>query len=457
MLCHERKMIKTKNIKITNLLVNTENFRFEPVKSQQEAIDKLVEAQGVKLVSLAEDIMENGLNPNDKIQVCQSHHDETKYNVLEGNRRTVSLKLLFNPDILDNKFSGIKKKFKKLHKKYKDKLISEIECNCYDDPKDAEHWIGIKHGYGGSGIGTEKWDVYSKTRYEEEVLGKSNIVSQVINLLKSSSHVSKEIKENISNIKLTNLHRLISDPEVRAFLGLEYKKGVLTSKIDEKELAKGLEKVALDCLDPKFKVINIYSKEDRKDYIENFPKKSTPDKSKKPVEEKPKEDDSKKSSSTSASNKQRRNTTQRKKLIPSSCKIYIKNPKTNAIYHELQKLDVERYTNAASVLFRVFVELSLDSFLEDKKMIKGPSATKERLRLDEKLGKVESYLSSKKIIDAAISKGIKVATANSNHLLGIDTWHAYVHNTRFSPSAKDLITTWDNIQTFIEKLWEELK
>jgi len=434
-------MIKTKNIKITNLLVNPENFRFEPVESQQEAINIIVIEQGVKLVNLAEDIMEYGLNPNDKIQVCQSHHDETKYIVLEGNRRTVSLKLLFNPDILNTDYSLLKEKFKKLHRKYKDKLITEIECNCYNDSKDAEHWIGIKHGYGNNGVGTEKWDAHAKTRYGEDVLGKkSGLVSQTINFLKNSPYISKEIKENISNIKLTNLNRLISDPYVREFLGLEYKNGILKSMIDEKELAKGLQKMALDCLNPNFKVRNIYTKEDRRDYVEIFPKVSTPDKSKKSTEEKSNGEDSKNSDTTS--NKQARRSRQRKKLIP---------------YNELQKINVEIYPNAVSVLFRVFIELSFDTFLEEKKMIKGPSATKERLRLDEKANKVITYLTCKKIIDTAFSKGIRVDMTNSNNILGVDTWHAYIHNNRFSPRSMDLITTWDNYQPFIEKLWDELR
>jgi len=448
-------MIKTKTLRITNLLVNPENFRFNPVENQREAIHKMIEDQGNKLISLAEDIMENGLNPNIKIQVCQSSNDETKYLVLEGNRRIVCLKLLFNPDILEDGFSRIREKFKKLHQKYKDKLITEVECNYYDDPKDAEHWIGITHGYCAPGVGVEKWDAHAKTRYEEDVLGKpSSIGSHFLNLLKNSPYVSNEVKSNISNIKLTNLNRLISDPDVREFLGLEYKKGILGSKIDEKELAKGIEKVAKDCLDPNFKVMNIYTKEARKDYIGNFPKKSIPDKSKKPTEETSKKGVSQKGASSTKQGKKK--PTKRNKLIPPYFKISIKNPKTDAIYHELQKINVEKYPNAVSVLFRVFVELSLDCFLEEKKMIKGPSATKERLRLDEKLNKVEQYLSGKKKIDAGISKGIKVATDNKNNLLGIDTWHAYVHNNRFSPSSKDLITTWDNIETFMEKLWGEL-
>ncbi len=37
-----------KTIKLTSLFVNTENYRFEPLSSQKEAIDKMVEDQGDK-------------------------------------------------------------------------------------------------------------------------------------------------------------------------------------------------------------------------------------------------------------------------------------------------------------------------------------------------------------------------------------------------------------------------
>lgn len=46
-----------KTIKLTSLFVNTENYRFEPLSSQKEAIDKMVEDQGDKLYSLVDDIV----------------------------------------------------------------------------------------------------------------------------------------------------------------------------------------------------------------------------------------------------------------------------------------------------------------------------------------------------------------------------------------------------------------
>lgn len=51
-----------RTIKLTSLFVNTENYRFEPLSSQKEAIDKMIEDQGDKLYSLVDDIVTNGLS-----------------------------------------------------------------------------------------------------------------------------------------------------------------------------------------------------------------------------------------------------------------------------------------------------------------------------------------------------------------------------------------------------------
>lgn len=169
-------MAKTKTIKLIDLQVNTENYRFEPVASQKEAIDLMIENQGLKIYNLAEHIAENGLNPNDKIQVVLSNHDNTKYNVVEGNRRTVALKLFNNPDILDSKnSSAIKKKFQKLNEKHKSHLIQEIECTVYDNPTEADKWIKLKHAGQLEGAGTVSWDSQQISRFEEKVEGKSSL------------------------------------------------------------------------------------------------------------------------------------------------------------------------------------------------------------------------------------------------------------------------------------------
>lgn len=61
-----------RTIKLTSLFVNTENYRFEPLSSQKEAIDKMIEDQGDKLYSLVDDIVTNGLSPARRFDYCNT-------------------------------------------------------------------------------------------------------------------------------------------------------------------------------------------------------------------------------------------------------------------------------------------------------------------------------------------------------------------------------------------------
>lgn len=117
-----------KSIRLTYLFVNTENYRFEPLTSQKEAIDKMIEDQGEKLYNLASDIMEFGLSPVDLIQVTLSG-EENKYIVLEGNRRVTSLKLLNNPSLIGDNNIGLRKKFLKLQKDNKVLIVFYLKIH----------------------------------------------------------------------------------------------------------------------------------------------------------------------------------------------------------------------------------------------------------------------------------------------------------------------------------------
>ncbi len=447
-------MNKIEKIKLIDLLVNTENYRFDTVASQKEAIETMIEDQNDKLFRLAEHIVKNGLNPNDIIQVSPSSHDSSQYNVLEGNRRVVALKLMHNPDLIDHsKRQALKKKFKKLHEENKSNIIKEIECIVYDDPSEADKWIKLKHAGQSNGIGTVDWDAQQILRFEEKVEGKSSSSLQVINLLKKSSAISDETKSKLGNVKITNLDRLISDPDVRSFLGIEIYDGIIQSNVDEKEVLKGLRYIINDLLDPKFIVKKIYTKDDRKDYIKQIPKSSRPVLSKKA--EKP-WDFTKAPSETTSGGKptgsKKQTPQERKHLIPRNCVMKISTPKVNSIYYELQKIDITKFTNAVAVSFRVFIELSLDCYIESNKVPK----VNINSTLLAKVTEVANHMESNNYAEKYKCKGIRSSVNNRNDLLGIETWNAYVHNSRFSPTPTNLIITWDNIQTFVEKLWENI-
>ena len=68
----------------SNLLVNTENYRFVTSASQKESIDKMISNQEEKSFNLADHILQHGLNPNDNVQVVASSHEKEKYITTKG-------------------------------------------------------------------------------------------------------------------------------------------------------------------------------------------------------------------------------------------------------------------------------------------------------------------------------------------------------------------------------------
>ncbi len=448
-------MVTTTTIKLDNLLINTENFRYETVNDQREAITRMLEEQRAKLVNLAQHILKHGLNPNDKIQVSPSSHEKSKYIVLEGNRRVLILKLLENPDLIDDpSYLPIKKRFQALRAANADKLIDELECIVYDSPEEAYEWIKLKHTGQREGIGTVDWNAQQVQRFEEKVEGESSIALQAMNFLKKSSSIPSDIKSKLPNLRITNLDRLLSDPDVRSFLGIEIDNGILRSEIDEEETGKGLTQLVKDLLDPAFNVKRIYTKDDRRGYLENFPIESQPDiskKSNKPwlLTDTKAVPSTKKAKPTGAK--------ERNRLIPKSCVLEIDNPKVEAIYRELQKLDVTKFKNAVAVTLRVFIELSLDCYIEANGLDKNPASGKGFKPLKEKVSDVTDHLINIKGADKNICTGINIAVRNKNDLLGLTTWHAYVHNPHFSPTPQNLLITWDNVQKFMEILWSNVK
>lgn len=452
-------MAKTKTIKLTDLQVNPENYRFEPVASQKEAIDTMVRDQGDKLFKLAEHIVANGLNPNDRVQTVASSHDKTKYNVVEGNRRTVALKLLNNPDLLDGHHnSNLKKKFRKLHDENKSAIIHTVECTLYDSPAEADKWIKLKHAGQLDGVGTVTWTAQQVDRFEEKVEGKSSISLQAIKLLEKSVDVPSEVKSNLKHLAISNLERLISDPKVRTFLGVEINNGIIQSDIEEKEVIKGLTHIAKDLLDPKFNVKKIYTKEDREDYLKSIPKTSQPNT--KIKASKPWQFNNTASPSPPVPPKPKPNPKDRDILIPKTCLLKIKNPKVNSLYHELQKLPLSKFTNVAAIAFRAFIENSMDCYIEENKLTHtkdGKNTLDKYSPFITKISEVANHLETNKLADAHLCKGIRSAANNKNDLLGIETLHAYVHNAKFSAIATNMVITWDNIQPFVEKVWANIK
>ena len=125
--------------------------------------------------------------------------------------------------------------------------------------------------------------------------------------------------------------------------------------------------------------------------------------------------------------------------------MQINAAKINAIYHDLQKINSNKYTNSCAVLLRVFLEFEHSKVYIKDKAINLPA---NRQSLAFKIKEVITRFKSNAHGPVATHdlEGAIVAAIDSNStfsLFSARTLHQYVHNVSFTPSAADIKATWD--------------
>lgn len=505
----------SKKIDLSKLIVNPENYRHKSVDSEGDAINIMLTNLNPKIKALTKHILENGLNPNENISVTPF---ESKYIVLEGNRRITACKIIENVEILKQyapKFYG---QYKKLLDSYPNhNPINKISCVIYVEPTDANKWIELKHTGENAGAGTIPWDTYQKRKFDE-VNGKGDITFQLIQYIKTCPIYETSIKSNITSIKITNLGRLISDPAVRGVIGLELKKGTLYKLYPDAEIKKGLSKMLLELMNPNFKVDKIYSKNNRIDYISKFDDNSRPNSetflstpvelsilvtsendSTSPVDDQttfldpPRcatnpindntspaphiKDELKETKLPNTPNDETTTSTppkmdnqtpkgtslppvpnnppnpkrskpdinKRKCLIPNDVILKISNPRLNQIYKELKTLEIDTHPNCTSVIFRVFMEFTVDEFIHSQNI----TGIHQNTNLKDKIMKCVEFLKSQKLITDDEAKPVRVCASNPDSIFSTTIFNAYVHNIHMIPDPLNLKNTWNNLSKFI--------
>jgi hypothetical protein len=405
-----------------------------------------------KMLVLIQSIINDGLNPSELIMATLTNKSG-KYKVLEGNRRIAALKLIHTPTMFKDKHKSFTRGLKKITKDYHGKKTDEVDCVVFSDAAKANQWIKLKHTGENSGKGVVGWDAQQIGRFDTKVGGKERIGLQAINFLKNFNN--EEISKKLPKIPITSFERLLTDKYVQTALGLNIDNELLETNLIRDEIKKGLLKIVNDLVSKKIKVTDIYTKDDRRNYISKFTKKNVPNPKKlaentwslnSPIKTKAKP----KKRTTPLS-------TKRNYLIPPNCMLDIKEAKITKIYCELRELEIAKFKQAISVLFRVFLELSIDKFVDKYNLPTVYASSKtEKLSLRAKLKNVIEYMAGNGMATRSELKGARTITTSKDSMFSMDTFNDYVHNRHFSPTIDALTTGWDNIQTFLQKLWENV-
>jgi len=379
-------MPKYESIPVASLLIDAGNPRLsEEPTDQREAIRAVAAQQKAKLVALATDIVEHGINPADRAIVMPAQDQQNRYVVLEGNRRLSALRILENPNLIVGAVTPTaEKRFRSLSRTYSSNPIEKMDCVVFDTEPEADHWITLRHTGENDGAGIVPWGADETARYRQR-RGDKVYHLQVLDFLQQRGELSSEDR---TKVPVSSLERILSNPDIRAMLGLEMKDRMLYTRFDEDEVAKGLSYIVDDLASRRIRTTDIYHKEDRIRYAKSIPTQHLPDTSQ-PISE-PRlltATQSAPDANPTKPSRSRPSERRRKKLIPKGCVLVIDVPRINDIYLELKKISVEVYPNATAVLLRVFLELSLDAYGK-----KNLPSWKEAAKLHNKLTQVGEAL-----------------------------------------------------------------
>lgn len=442
--------------KIEQLLLDTENPRIGDANSQHDALQKVLDDQEEKLFELAQSIATEGMSPIDRLLVLREKKNSNRLIALEGNRRVAALKMLANPAVLTGLKvkASLQKRLEELAKDFDKASVEPIDCYEVDSRDAGASWVHLRHTGENEGRGVVDWSGHAAARFRGTDPG-----LQALEFVKTHGNLTDAQKEAIGNtFPITTLDRLLSTPDVRKRIGVEVKDRKLYSALPAEELIKPLRKIVLDLAHKAVRVGRLMKKEQQIDYVDGFAKSEKPSLSKRGsvrAVENIRESEFK-AKPARAKDRRKPDPSERKVVVARASKLNVTDNKAAEILKELRRLKTDEYPHAIAVLLRVFLELSVDHYLDRHKLplhFTDPKGNKRDKSLKNKTQDVIGHL----VTQGAVSKkdlfGVERAISDAKSPLHIDLLHAYLHNRFVTPKPRELLGAWNDAQRFLESIW----
>lgn len=444
-------------LKIEDLVLDHDNPRITHAEGQQDALQKVLTNQKSKLAKLAQSIVGHGLNPMDRLLVLRVNQKPPRFIALEGNRRTAVFKLLTKPAIMTGLEmpDSMRKILERAARDYANGSINIEPISCFEMParQDADYWLELRHKGENQGAGIVDWTTVQSHRFRSRTPA-----IQALDMVTNSGTLAADERARINeNFPLSTLQRFVEDRKVRAAIGFDVKKGKLVTALPPSEAVKALKRIVLDLATRQKRVGSLMKTQQMLDYLSSFEKGSTPDLSKakgepRAVDEIPVAEFGR--AASRATGRRKLDPSDRREVVPKGCPVNVTDNRIAEIYKELRTLKLDDAPNAIAVLLRVFLEMSVDHFLENNGgSLKAVDNGRERWKkLDRKLKEVIDMLVSIKVPEtqlAAIKRSIDVKTSPMN----VELFHLYVHERFATPSPAELKAAWNNAQPLFEKIW----
>ncbi len=417
--------------------------------SQKQAFEEVADEQKAKLVGLARHIAKNGLSPAQRFIVIPD--DETSFIVLDANRRLAALKALENPELMQGFLKDAEMaQLRTIAANYE--APDDVPCVVFKKREDADVWVELLHEGQGDGFGLVEWTAQQKARHRaQHGVGRAPHM-QILEFVVRDGHVSAETiaREKKGTYPVSTLERALTTPHVRQQLGIDFVGGQVLTNYPKHEVLKGLSKLVDEIGTGTVKVADFMFKEDRAAYVDRFRDEERPNPKTRSDVTTPLDEAPGKVSGTRTRSKDRRHSAERTKIIPAEFSVSIPANRINDIYLELKsRLRLSEVPNAAAVLLRVFVELSVDDYIRRNKV---QVAFKDK-SLQNKVSAVADHMEANAVMTDHELITVRETIQDPHNLTMYTNLNQFVHNPDMSPGPSDLRAIWDRLARFIEVLW----
>lgn len=277
-----------KGIALHQLLLDEENIRLDIENKTQDAViaDLFVNEDAMQIL---ESIYKNGLFP-DEIPVVIKQ--DSKYVVIDGNRRVVSLKAMLSPGIAPKQYQ---QRIQKLMDGYQP--IEKIKVIVAPGRKEAEKYLAAKH----TKTTRRPWSALRRAyfyyaqkeggtnietlieRYENKDIPRYIRMYETQRIATSLNGISDYVRQRVSskNFEISTLERLYNDKYVQEKLGISFNPATGQVSVPRNEkFDKAYSKVITDIVDGRITSRKeIKDPKDREKYIDTVvvsPIPSTP-------------------------------------------------------------------------------------------------------------------------------------------------------------------------------------
>ena len=464
---------------LAKLHLYLDNPRLSPCKDERETLYAIVADQKSKLVRLAEDIAEYGLNTLEVIAVFPAPSlGSGHYYVAEGNRRVTALKLLNKPSLIQKKYPSIFKAFCNITIN-PDVDITHAFAQIFPSENDPYliRSLELRHLGEQDGKGIVRWNSEQKARFDAKRNGLDPTL-QLLDDLVARHILSQEQRQNVTK---TNWERVLR-PKGQEFLKLAKNPPTGFFIIPEDILGEFTQKIRLIAEDLKGKSVSyvygtkeieafydriavLYSQTsdlpDLSDVLKASPASKEaesqaiiPTDIKEESQPSPHPDISsppQDNISTVAPQIGPQPSTPTdpfqncQTVIPKALKLSSRNARISKIIAELKQLPTEDFPNACGALLRALIELSAKAYLEYNQI----SLEATHIQFQQSVNTVCRHLFEQNKIDKTYSSAINKELDNVRLLL-----NGYMHNTDSYPSSTVIRDTFKTFLIFIQHCLE---